>query len=81
MKLIQNGSVRTGKGKKCDDMRLTNDEKAILLGLLEDMAQEEDIEQEPIDIKRTIVSVIRKLGGTYYGNLKEFAEGMSGPNK
>ena len=50
-------------------MRLTNDEKAILLGLLEDMSDEEDIEQQPVDIKATIVSVIRKLGGTYFGKL------------
>ncbi len=49
-------------------MRLTNDEKAILLGLLEDMSQKDDIEQQPMDIKSTIVSVIRKLGGTYFGN-------------
>jgi len=50
-------------------MRLTNDEKAILLGLLEDMSDEEGIEQQPMDIKSTIVSVIRKLGGTYFGKL------------
>ena len=50
-------------------MRLTNDEKAILLGLLEDMSDDEDIEQQPMDIKETIVSVIRKLGGAYFGKL------------
>ena len=50
-------------------MRLTNDEKAILLGILEDMSDEEGIEQQPMDIKATIVSVIRKLGGTYFGKL------------
>lgn len=50
-------------------MRLTNDEKAILLGLLEDMSDEDDIEQQPMDIKETIVSVIGKLGGTYFGKL------------
>ena len=56
-------------------MRLTNDEKAILLGLLEDMSDEEDIEQQPMDIKATIVSVIRKLGGTYFGKLWSCAYG------
>ena len=50
-------------------MRLTNDEKAILLGILEDLSQEEDIVDQPIDIKATIVSVIRKLGGAYFGKL------------
>lgn len=55
-------------------MRLTNDEKAILLGLLEDMSDEDDIEQQPMDIKETIVSVIGKLGGTYFGKLDKVAE-------
>jgi hypothetical protein len=50
-------------------MRLTNDEKAILLGIMEDLSQDDDINTQPIDIKGTIVSVIRKLGGTYFGNL------------
>ena len=58
-------------------MRLTNDEKAILLGLLEDMSDEEDIEQQPMDIKETIVSVIRKLGGTCFGNLDKVAEELN----
>ncbi len=58
-------------------MRLTNDEKAILLGLLEDMADEEDIEQQPMDIKETIVSVIWKLGGTYFGKLDNFAKDIN----
>ena len=62
-------------------MRLTNDEKAILLGLLEDMADEKDIEQQPIDIKTTIVSVIRKLGGTYFGKLDNFAKGINARDK
>ena len=52
-------------------MRLTNDEKAILLGIMEDLSQEDDIVDQPIDIKATIVSVIRKLGGTYFGKLVE----------
>lgn len=58
-------------------MRLTNDERAILLGLMEDMAQEDDIEQQPIDIKETIVSVIGKLGGTYFGKLDNVAKDMN----
>ena len=58
-------------------MRLTNDEKAILLGLLEDMADEKDIEQQPMDIKETIVSVIGKLGGTYFGKLDNVANGIN----
>ena len=55
-------------------MRLTNDEKAILLGLLEDMSDEDDIEQQPMDIKETIVSVIGKLGGTYFGKFDNVAK-------
>ena len=58
-------------------MRLTNDERAILLGLLEDMADEEDIEQQPMDIKETIVSVIGKLGGTYFGKLNDVAKNIN----
>ena len=52
-------------------MRLTNDEKSILLGIMEDLSQEDDIVDQPIDIKATIVSVIRKLGGAYFGKLVE----------
>ena len=58
-------------------MRLTNDERAILLGLLEDMADEEDIEQQPMDIKTTIVSIIGKLGGTYFGKLNDVAKDIN----
>ena len=58
-------------------MRLTNDERAILLGLLEDMSEEEDIEQQPMDIKETIVSVIGKLGGTYFGKLDDVAKDIN----
>ena len=62
-------------------MRLTNDEKAILLGLLEDMADEEGVEQQPMDIKTTIVSVIGKLGGTYFGKLDNVAKDINVRNK
>lgn len=62
-------------------MRLTNDERAILLGLLEDIAQTEDIEQQPIDIKETIVSVIGKLGGTYFGKLDNVAKNINVASK
>ena len=55
-------------------MRLTNDEKAILLGIMEDLSQEDDIVDQPMDIKETIVSVIRKLGGTYFGKLNDIAK-------
>ena len=58
-------------------MRLTNDEKAILLGILEDMSDEEDVEQLPMDIKETIVSVIGKLGGIYFGKLDKVAEELN----
>ena len=58
-------------------MRLTNDERAILLGLLEDMTEEEDIEQQPMDIKKTIVTVIGKLGGTYFGKLDDVAKDIN----
>ena len=60
-----------------DGMRLTNDERAILLGLLEDMSEEEDIEQQPTDIKETIVSVIGKLDGTYFGKLDDVAKDIN----
>ena len=62
-------------------MRLTNDEKAILLGLLEDMSDVDDIEQQPMDIKKTIVSVIGKLGGTYFGKLDNVAKDINVRNK
>ena len=55
-------------------MRLTNDEKAILLGIMEDLSQEDDIVDQPMDIKETIVSVIGKLGGTYFGKLNDIAK-------
>ena len=62
-------------------MRLTNDEKAILLGILEDMSDEDDIEQLPMDIKETIVSVIGKLGGKDFVKLDKVAENMNIRNK
>ena len=50
-------------------MQLTNNEKVVLLGILEDLVQEEDIIQQPIDFRATIVSIIHKLGGGYFGKL------------
>ena len=62
-------------------MRLTNDEKAILLGIMEDLSQEDDIVDQPMDIKETIVSVIGKLGGTYFGKLNDIAKTHHEPTR
>lgn len=51
-------------------LTLTEEECLILLGLLEDLCQENDI-QEALSIRyRTALkSIIQKLGGTYFGKL------------
>lgn len=51
-------------------LELTEHEQVILLGILEDLSQEEDVKdvfmiQERIAIK----TIITKLGGTYFGKL------------
>ena len=51
-------------------LELTQYEQSVLLGILEDLSQEDDIidsyyVQERIAIK----DIIKKLGGTYFGKL------------
>lgn len=49
---------------------LTAEEYSILLGLLEDIAQEDDVnEAYPIQTRIVIKDVIQKLGGTYFGKM------------
>ena len=51
-------------------IELTKNEKIILLGLLEDIAQAEDVNKVfPIDQRFAIVSIIQKLGGSFFGKL------------
>lgn len=51
-------------------LTLTAEEYSILLGLLEDICQENDI-QEALSIRyrAALKSIIQKLGGTYFGKL------------
>ena len=47
---------------------LTEIEKIVLLGLLEDIAQAEDVNEAcPIQTRVAIKGIIQKLGGTYFG--------------
>ena len=49
---------------------LTADEYSVLLGLLEDTTQADDIEDAySVKDRMIIKSIIKKLGGTYFGNL------------
>lgn len=49
---------------------LTAEEYTVLLGLLEDIAQEEDVQEAfSIQSRMSIKSIIRKLNGTYFGQL------------
>lgn len=51
-------------------LMLTAQEWSILLGLLEDISQEDDINEVfPIETRIAIKSIIQKLGGTFFGNL------------
>jgi len=51
-------------------VQLTLTESMILLGLLEDIAQEDDVnEAYPIQTRIVIKDVIQKLGGTYFGKM------------
>ena len=46
----------------------TDAEKSLLLGILEDVVYDEEYEIAfPVDDRRLIRSIIRKLGGTYLG--------------
>ena len=49
---------------------LTEDEQTVLLGILEDLSQEEDIYDFCCEKSRkAIKEIIVKLGGTYFGKL------------
>lgn len=49
-------------------LELTEIEKIVLLGLLEDIAQAEDVNEAcPIQTRIAIKGIIQKLGGTYFG--------------
>lgn len=49
-------------------LELTENEQITLLGLLEDISQEDDVnEAYSIQARIAIKSIIQKLGGTYFG--------------
>ena len=49
-------------------LELTEIEKTVLLGLLEDLSQENDVnEAYSIQARIAIKDIIQKLGGTYFG--------------
>ena len=51
-------------------LELTEKEQIVLIGLLEDKSQEDDIRDAyPVQDRIAIKSIIRKLGGTYFGNM------------
>lgn len=51
-------------------LALNADEWTTLLGLLEDISQEDDVnEAYPIQTRIAIKSIIQKLGGTYFGTM------------
>ena len=51
-------------------LMLTADEWSILLGILEDISQADDIHDVfPLQFRIAIESIIKKLGGTYFGKL------------
>lgn len=53
-------------------IELTKNEQIMLLGLLEDIAQAEDINEVFLIQARIILkSIIQKLGGSYFGNLED----------
>ena len=60
-------------GKVGDDgmiLELTEIEQIVLLGLLEDISQEDDInEVYSIQARIAIKDIIQKLGGTYFGTM------------
>ena len=52
-------------------LKLTDNEQILLLGLLEDISQEEDVNEVlPVQSRILIISIIQKLGGTYFGKIK-----------
>ena len=51
-------------------LELTENEQITLIGLLEDISQEDDVnEVYSIQARIAIKSIIQKLGGTYFGKL------------
>ena len=61
--------MRTG-GEVGMILILTEEEYSILLGLLEDIAQAEDVHDAlPVQYRIAVKSIIQKLGGTYFGKL------------
>lgn len=53
-------------------LELTKNEQILLLGLLEDIAQAEDVNDVFLIQARIVLkSIISKLGGTYFGNLED----------
>ena len=51
-------------------LELTEIEKIVLLGLLEDISQEDDVnEVYSIQARIAIKSIIQKLGGTFFGTM------------
>ena len=51
-------------------LELTEIEQIVLLGLLEDISQEDDVnEVYAIQARIAIKDIIQKLGGTYFGTM------------
>ena len=51
-------------------LELTEHEQVILLGILEDLSQEEDVKDAfTVQDRIAIKTIISKLGGTYFGKL------------
>lgn len=51
-------------------LELTENEQVVLLGFLEDKAQEEDVRDVyTIQDRIAIKNIIQKLGGTFFGKL------------
>jgi len=51
-------------------LELTESEQISLLGVLEDLSQEDGIEEwMQFETRIAIKEIIRKLGGTYFGHL------------
>lgn len=51
-------------------LELTEIEQIVLLGLLEDISQEDDVnEVYSIQARIAIKGIIQKLGGTYFGTM------------
>jgi hypothetical protein len=52
-------------------LELTEKEQTVLLGLLEDISQAEDVNNVfPVQDRIALISIIQKLGGTYFGKIE-----------